>query len=212
MVNEIEEGSSRINASAQGYQILKEIFEDAGVNGGKFEEILEKLNESILKAPSDSGLAKSFENIGIAVADIQGKGSDEVFRMISEGVAKAGNQGDAFNAVLDIMGSKYLPSVMEALTTVNGQMLELAANQNGIDFLKDEDIRVLREAGLAADDLWTKMKIIGAQSMVGLGMAGSIIKKRFNGEASSFSDATQQLKEERAAEAMAEWKASQQDP
>ena len=117
--DEIIRATQEVNASAEGYQALRNSMRDAGQSADGLNSYLAKLYTASIDAQNgNQKLVGAFNNLGISVADLRTMRTDELFGAIAEAVANTADETDSYGAVLDIFGSRMTAKVLPALKSV----------------------------------------------------------------------------------------------
>jgi hypothetical protein len=106
--------SKQAMISADSYQALKIIFEEAGSNASRLITVLSKIRTSQARAlAGEKTQADAWERIGIEVKDLKGLKADELLSRIARAWVENGDSAEATRGVYEIFGSRSVPVLNE---------------------------------------------------------------------------------------------------
>lgn len=166
-------------STTTGFQALREAMGDAGLSAEKAGAALTRINAAVIEALGGNAKAiGAFNALGISLDDISGKPTDEVFGLMADAVYKASDQTAAYNAVVDILGTKLGSVLLPTLRLVGQEgFAELTDRMRKSGQVMDEVmIARLIDASDRFDDAVNRVKMWGLQiaDFFGVTLAGAI--------------------------------------
>lgn len=170
--SELNDSAERLNLNVESLQGLGYAFGQSGAKQDDFEKGMVKLNQNIDAArEGNETMIRSFEKLGVTWADLATKSPEEILMLIADGMRDAKNPTEALAAAMDILGRAGIKMVPGLRAGAD----ELKRLRDEARKLSEEDVKTLDELGDAVSRYGNKVKVFGAQVLLGLGKAGKYI-------------------------------------
>jgi hypothetical protein len=157
--------SNRLGVSAETVQSLQIVAKEAGIDFGTFENAISKATKSANDAlTGNENLTKTFELLGLSLADIRNLNPEQLFESIAAAMANGEVDAKVLNAAFDILGGETGPKLKELLVSLGKDGFDQLNQQ-----MKDSNQILSDQALKNWDDLGDKIAEVGrsVQSFVG---------------------------------------------
>jgi hypothetical protein len=167
--SEINDLSTRLGVSVTRVQELSFAAKQSGADINDIAQGLTKIQDAFetMKQGGTTGekLLKAFQTLGVSIEELTTKKPAELLDSIGKNLESTGINSEKTAAMIDLFG-KSGGKLIPVLTELNAKTKEFQGSGLGIT---KEDISTLDEAGDKLDKIWLRLKVIGSQSMIGLG-------------------------------------------
>lgn len=161
--------ATQANLSTDAFQTFANAGKESGVTGEQIANAFNKLAESVQDAAEGSKTAvDAFAKLHLTAAGLKALRPEEQFTLIAAQIQDATDKEAAFNAALDILGSKNAPKLREVLQRLGTEGFgQLSKEFENVRFTP-EQLKTLDEAGDALQRIWDTIKLISARAVTGI--------------------------------------------
>lgn len=116
LASEVKDGAEALGISRQAYQVLGEVMREVGGSQERMTQAIAANNRALVEARSLVGpAAAAFRTLGLDPAQLEGLSVQRRLQVIGAAIDGAKDKTEAFAAAGDILGSKNLPTLLNAL-------------------------------------------------------------------------------------------------
>jgi hypothetical protein len=116
MAGAIKDGAESLGMSRQAYQVLGEVMREVGGDQERMTQAIAQNNRSLLEARSLAGpAAAAYRTLGLNPAMLEGLTVERRLEAIGRAIAGATDKTEAFSAAGVLLGSRNLPTLLNAL-------------------------------------------------------------------------------------------------
>lgn len=143
----------------------------AGAESGVTMEMVAKSAETLRSKLQDAAngaqpVRDELGKLNLTVAQLAGLAPERQWEVIAQRIHGAKDQQEAMNIATDLFGAKNAPKMKELLDKLADGYDRLSASTKELRISKDQ-LKTLDDAGDALTNIWTKIKVIGANALVG---------------------------------------------
>jgi hypothetical protein len=119
---EVKDGAEALGISRKAYQVLGEVMRDVGGSQERMTQAIAANNRALVDARSLVGpAAAAFRTLGLDPAQLEGLSVQRRMQVIGAAIDGAKDKTEAFAAAGDILGSKNLPTLLNALRQLGAE-------------------------------------------------------------------------------------------
>ena len=167
MAGNINDLALAAGIGTQAFQTLSIHFLDSGVKGEELSKALIKLRKSTQEAiEGNKELAKAFGMLGISPVKLQAMSLEKQLETLALAMERAVDKNAAFNATMDILGSKLSPKLLQGLRDLGVEGFDKLTEKTAKWRLSDEQLKTLDDAGDKLARIWEYTKLISAKGLL----------------------------------------------
>lgn len=180
MGKKVTDLSIETGMSAESFETLAAKAAQSGLEMEQVAKGTENLRNKLQEAASGSQVIRDeLAKLHLTFAGLQALKPEEQWEAIGRAVEESKNKQEAYNIVSDLFGAKIGPKLKEVLEALAGKEGFKGLNDEMANMrLSNDQIKSLRDAGIAFDELWLKMKVFGSKQALDI---GSFFKSGANG-------------------------------
>lgn len=145
-----------------------------GATGEQVADMFAKMRKAVQDAvDGNKTLNEAFDRLNLNAKALKGLAPEAQFELVARAVSSAADKQEAYNAAADIFGAKIAPKMMQFIDAIASGGLEKAAADIASVRLTPAQLKTLDDAGDKLERIWLKLKLIGAQGVVGVFDAAS---------------------------------------
>jgi hypothetical protein len=119
LAGKIKDGAENLEMSRQGYQVFGEIMREAGGDQERMSMAIATNNRSLLEARTAVGpAAAAYRTLALNAAELEALPVERRMEAIGRAISKSTDKTAAFGAAGDILGSRNLPTLLNALKSL----------------------------------------------------------------------------------------------
>jgi len=133
---EIQHSADATRISAESFQVLGNLAKQSGLDISLLTRGLDAMEKKIADAAGGVKSAQQpFERLGIEISKIKDLSPDQQFELLAKSVLESKDQTEAFRDVVDILGARSAPKLLEAIKQLGEQgfdNLKVKMQQSGL--------------------------------------------------------------------------------
>lgn len=166
----INDLSNQAGLSTDAFQTLAAAGKESGVTGDQIASAFNKMSQTIQDAAEGSKSAvDSLGKLKLTAAGLKALKPEEQFTLIAMQIQAAEDKSKAFNASLDILGSKNAPKLKEVLQRLGTEGFGALSKSTEKVRFTPEQIKTLDEAGDALQQMADAITVIAAKAALFFG-------------------------------------------
>jgi len=184
LARQTEQGSKNLRMSAEAYQVLGLILRESGGDVSQLTMALSANNRSLVEARTGAGAAAAaYRDLGLNARELEVMSPEKRLETIGRAIMSMSDQEKAFSDAGHILGTRNLPTLLNALKTLATEGYDKLANSaKSAGLIMDDDTSArVRNAEKALEEFKTKMKVSAGESISTLNLLAQSLKKDFFG-------------------------------
>lgn len=164
---QIKNLAAQSGISTDAFQVLRLEFARNGVQAETLSQTLITLRRNLQEAQvkPKHALNGSLRDLGLSAIGLQALAPEQQLEAIGRALRSAADANVAFNAALDLLGTRHAPKVIESLKQLAEQGLPQVTQRNKSRVLSEDEIDRLDKAKSRLEDIWDRASIAGAQAV-----------------------------------------------
>ncbi|WP_438482720.1 hypothetical protein [Oleiharenicola lentus] len=165
------DAATRIETTVEAVQVLGRAAEDAGDNlGGMEKQLLLVKKNTVEAAQGNSKLTDAYATLQLNAKALTALRPDQIYEQIAFAVVNAKNQQSAYNAAVDILGTKQAPRLLEVLQRLGrvgyAGLRDEIQQTHGL--ISEETARTLEESGDRLQQLQNRFVVFAGETVAKL--------------------------------------------
>jgi hypothetical protein len=168
LAQEIKTLAERSNMASDAFQVLSIKAKEANVTQEDISRTAVVLRKNLEDAAKDgaSPLAQHLRTLHLTAVGLQAIAPERQFEIIGKRIAEATDKEAAFNAGMELLGSKNAPKLLKFLEELGVEGFDKFADSAKALIISKEDLETLDKAANAWERIGLAMKVAGAQTTV----------------------------------------------
>lgn len=171
MAGAVKDMSEALDLSTRDYQVLGLEFQAAGADLGRLTEAVSTQTRSLAEArDASSGAAKAYAALGLSAQLVESLPVAERLIVVARALIDAQDRTAGFAAAAQILGSRGLPQLMNALQRLAREGLPAVSEawEKAGQVMSDETITRLDRASKAWEGLWRGIVVHSGEALVAI--------------------------------------------
>lgn len=173
MAADIKHMSGALGISTEAYQVLKDIIEETGGSMQDFVQAANREKQALVDARNaKTSAAAALRTLRLEQTELEKLTMERRWEMYARAVANSTDKSAAYNALANLMGSRTLPRLMNALRAIARDGYDPLAEsaKKSLEVIDEDAINRLEEARRIWRDIGQRATNVSAESLGGMGL------------------------------------------
>jgi hypothetical protein len=177
----INDLSMQAGIGTDAFQTLAAVGKESGVSGEQIAQAFTRMGSTIQEAAEGSKTAaESLRKLGLTAAGLKALKPEEQFEALAIKIVTATDKAEAYNAALEILGSKTAPKLREVLARLGAEGFDKLSESTASVRFTPEQIKTLDDAGDKLQRIADVLKVFSAKKFLDMADAASAMAKRIS--------------------------------